>query len=70
MFIFFSNRLGCLGSLAISLVLTAILFLVFRGCNAGTVTVDASKGTGPSVSTRGPVMAPEVREVRSDAKVL
>jgi hypothetical protein len=27
MFLFFSNRLGCAGSLAVSLVLTAILLL-------------------------------------------
>lgn len=29
MFFFFSNRLGCLGSLLISVVLTAILLLIF-----------------------------------------
>ncbi|SEG47633.1 hypothetical protein SAMN04489712_105431 [Thermomonospora echinospora] len=29
MFFFFSNRLGCLGSLAISLLITAVLLLVF-----------------------------------------
>ena len=29
MFLFFSNRLGCVGSLVLSLVLTGILFLVF-----------------------------------------
>ena len=28
MFLFFSNRLGCLGSLAVSLVLTALLLVV------------------------------------------
>ena len=27
MFIFFSNRLGCAGSLAVSLILTAIILL-------------------------------------------
>jgi hypothetical protein len=27
MFLFFSNRLGCLGSLVVSLVITAILLL-------------------------------------------
>jgi len=32
MFFFFSNRLGCLGSLAISLLGTAILLLALRGC--------------------------------------
>jgi len=29
MFLFFSNRLGCLGSLVVSLVLTGILILLF-----------------------------------------
>ncbi|NIH67352.1 hypothetical protein FB380_001798 [Modestobacter marinus] len=29
MFLFFTNRLGCLGSLLISLVLTGLLFLLF-----------------------------------------
>ena len=28
MFLFFSNRLGCLGSIALSLVLTAVLLLL------------------------------------------
>lgn len=30
MFFFFSNRLGCLGSLAVSLIATAVLFLILR----------------------------------------
>lgn len=29
MFVFFSNRLGCLGSILVSVVLTLILLLVF-----------------------------------------
>jgi len=29
MFLFFSNRLGCFGSLVLSLVVTAILILIF-----------------------------------------
>jgi len=29
MFFFFSNRLGCLGSLAVSLVVTVILVAIF-----------------------------------------
>jgi len=29
MFLFFSNRLGCLGSLAVSLVVTVILLFLF-----------------------------------------
>lgn len=28
MFVFFSNRLGCMGSILVSLVLTAVLLLV------------------------------------------
>jgi hypothetical protein len=32
MFLFFSNRLGCLGSIVVSVLLTALLLLVFRGC--------------------------------------
>ena len=30
MFLFFSNRLGCLGSLALSAVVTFVLFLLLR----------------------------------------
>ncbi len=29
MFLFFSNRLGCLGSLLVSVVLTVVLLLIF-----------------------------------------
>lgn len=29
MFFFFSNRIGCLGSLLISAIATAILFMIF-----------------------------------------
>jgi hypothetical protein len=32
-FVFFSNRLGCLGSLLVSLVITAILLLVLGVIN-------------------------------------
>lgn len=32
MFVFFSNRTGCLGSLLISLVGTAVLILVLYSC--------------------------------------
>jgi len=35
MFLFFSNRAGCLGSIGISIVLSAILILLMRSCNAG-----------------------------------
>ena len=34
MFVFFSNRLGCLGSLAVTLILSALLLLVMRGCSS------------------------------------
>ncbi|CAA9231155.1 MAG: hypothetical protein AVDCRST_MAG50-1078 [uncultured Acidimicrobiales bacterium] len=30
MFLFFSNRLGCLGSLALSVVVTVVLILLLR----------------------------------------
>ena len=33
MFGFFSNRLGCLGSLAVSIVGTVLLTLLMRGCS-------------------------------------
>jgi hypothetical protein len=32
MFAFFSNRLGCLGSLFVSIIGTIILLIVMRGC--------------------------------------
>ena len=33
MFFFFSNRVGCVGSILISLVATAILILALRSCS-------------------------------------
>jgi hypothetical protein len=30
MFVFFSNKLGCLGSIAVSIVVTLLLLLLFR----------------------------------------
>jgi hypothetical protein len=33
MFAFFSNRLGCLGSLVVSLLGTVILVLLMRSCS-------------------------------------
>lgn len=33
-FIFYSNRIGCLGSLALSVVLTIVLLLAIRGCSS------------------------------------
>ena len=40
MFVFFSNRLGCLGSILVSLVLTLLLIAALRACNrpAGAAT--------------------------------
>jgi uncharacterized membrane protein YeaQ/YmgE (transglycosylase-associated protein family) len=35
MFAFFSNRLGCLGSLIVSVIGTIILLVIFRGCGGG-----------------------------------
>ncbi len=31
MFFFFSNKLGCLGSVLVSIALSALLYLLFRG---------------------------------------
>ena len=36
MFVFFSNRFGCIGSIVISVVLSALLLVVMRGCSSGT----------------------------------
>jgi len=36
MFALFSNRLGCLGSLAVSIVGTLLLMVLMRGCSSGT----------------------------------
>jgi hypothetical protein len=33
LFVFFSNRLGCAGSLLVTVVLSALLILVMRGCS-------------------------------------
>ena len=30
MFLFFSNKLGCLGSILVSVLLTVVLLLIFR----------------------------------------
>ena len=37
MFIFFSNRLGCAGSVLVSVVLTVLLIALMRSCS-GTYT--------------------------------
>jgi hypothetical protein len=34
-FVFFSNRTGCLGSLLVSLVGSAVLILLLYGCQRG-----------------------------------
>lgn len=33
MFFFFNSRMGCLGSLVVSVILSAVLVLLMRGCN-------------------------------------
>ena len=38
MFIFFSNRFGCLGSLAITLIGSLLLIALMRSCSGTTVT--------------------------------
>jgi hypothetical protein len=35
MFAFFSNRLGCIGSIVVSVVGTLLLMLILRGCGGG-----------------------------------
>jgi hypothetical protein len=35
MFFFFSNRLGCLGSIVVTLILSAALMALMRGCSSG-----------------------------------
>lgn len=35
MFLFFSSRKGCLGSLVISIAGSLLLFLLLRACNGG-----------------------------------
>jgi hypothetical protein len=37
-FIFFSNRLGCLGSLAVTLIGSLILIALMRSCSTATVS--------------------------------
>jgi hypothetical protein len=34
MFVFFSNRMGCLGSIVISIAVSALLILLMRGCSS------------------------------------
>lgn len=34
MFFLFSNRLGCLGSIVVSVALSALLILMMRGCSS------------------------------------
>jgi len=33
MFAFFSNRLGCLGSIGVSIIGTILILLLMRGCH-------------------------------------
>jgi len=35
MFLFFSNRLGCVGSIVVTLILSAALMVLMRGCSTG-----------------------------------
>ena len=35
MFVFFSNRLGCAGSVVVSVLLSVVLIVLLRSCNAG-----------------------------------
>ena len=38
MFVFFSNRLGCLGSILVSIVLSLILIGLMQSCSTGVAT--------------------------------
>jgi hypothetical protein len=38
MFVFFSNRLGCLGSILVSIVLSLILIGLMQSCSTGVGT--------------------------------
>ena len=38
MFIFFSNRFGCLGSLAITLIGSLLLIALMRSCSTTSIT--------------------------------
>jgi hypothetical protein len=35
-FILFSNRLGCAGSIVVSVIASALLVVLLRGCSTGT----------------------------------
>lgn len=37
MFFFFSNRLGCAGSILVSLLLSVVIIMLFRACTHATV---------------------------------
>ena len=39
MFLFFSNRVGCFGSVILSVVLTVVLIMLMRSCNSGSGSV-------------------------------
>lgn len=34
MFVFYNNRLGCIGSIVVSILLTLLLLLLLRSCGA------------------------------------
>jgi hypothetical protein len=44
MFLFFSNRLGCLGSVAVSAVLSLILIFAMRACNRPPSQLETEEG--------------------------
>jgi hypothetical protein len=35
MFVFYSNRLGCVGSIVLSVIVSAILIMAMRSCSTG-----------------------------------
>jgi hypothetical protein len=53
MFFLFSNRLGCLGSLIVSILLSVLLLFAMRACSTGPAWSNASR-----VIVRGGLVIP------------
>ena len=53
MFVFFSNRMGCIGSLVVSLIGTAILILLLRSCNERQAPGLEREGQPQAAATAG-----------------
>ena len=57
-FVFFSNRLGCVGSLLVTLVLSALLFLLMRGCSSPPNTFEHAGAVEICLSINSSVRTP------------